>query len=277
MPLVSREAVYEWMIRWLKNGDGDAHEQAAKMFTNHQLLVTPTGNVEEGPGSKKLYQLLLADFHARQQKRTIPELMTELRDLTIPTDGSTPQVKILEERHIANGQQEQIQFESDPGIWLDATLYLPSAAVREPAVLVVKGNESYGVKSTDSLAEQMAEQGRVVLEMEPRRSTLPNHEGQYTGDWMTDIQANLIGLNVPALRAHDILRSVDLLRARSWPAVLISVCRWRHHRFSERARRCVHSGIAALIREGQITRHVQGSAAGSVAAGPCWRTSKPLR
>ena len=27
MPLVSREAVYEWMIRWLKNGDGDAHEQ----------------------------------------------------------------------------------------------------------------------------------------------------------------------------------------------------------------------------------------------------------
>ncbi len=29
------------------------------------------------------------------------------------------------------------------------------------------------------------------------------------------MQANLIGLNMPALRAHDILRGVDLLSARS--------------------------------------------------------------
>lgn len=214
MPLVSREAVYQWMIRWLKNGDGDAHEQPVKMFTNHQLLVTPTGNVEDEPGSRKLYQILLGDFHARQKKRTIPELMSELRDLKIPTDGSAPKVRILKESVRSHGPGERIQFESDPGIWLDATLYFPSAAGRKPAVLVMKGSELYGMKPADSLAEQMAEQGHVVLEMEPRRSTLPNREGPYTGDWMTDIQANLIGLNLPALRAHDILRGVDLLRAR---------------------------------------------------------------
>ncbi len=140
--------------------------------------------------------------------------MSELRDLKIPTDGSAPKVRILKESVRSHGQRERIQFESDPGIWLDATLYFPSAAGRKPAVLVMKGNESYGVKPADSLAEQMAEQDHVVLEMEPRRSTLPNHEGPYTGDWITDIQANLIGLNLPALRAHDILRGVDLLRAR---------------------------------------------------------------
>jgi hypothetical protein len=50
--------------------------------------------------------------------------------------------------------------------------------------------------------------------MEPRRSELRNTEGSYTGDWMTDLQANLIGRNLPAMRAHDILRGVDLLRAR---------------------------------------------------------------
>ncbi|HEY5254155.1 MAG TPA: acetylxylan esterase, partial [Acidobacteriaceae bacterium] len=214
MPLVSREAVYAWVIRWLKNGDGDSHEEPVKMLPNHDLQVTHTGNVEDEPGSRKLYQILLADFHARQQKRTIPELKAELKSLKIPTDGSAPKVRILRQSGIASGQREQIEFESDPGIWLSATLYLPSAAGRKPAVLVVKGKESYGMKPSDSLAEQMAEEGRVVLEMEPRRSTLPNDEGEYTGDWMTDMQANLIGLNLPALRAHDILRGVDLLGAR---------------------------------------------------------------
>ena len=40
MPLVSREAIYEWMIRWLKDGQGDFHEQPVKMYTNRELLVT---------------------------------------------------------------------------------------------------------------------------------------------------------------------------------------------------------------------------------------------
>ena len=151
------------------NSRDDVHESS--------LLVTPTGNVEDEPGSKKLYQILLADFHARQQKRTIPELMTELRDLKIPTDGSAPRVKILEESHTANVQQQHIKFESDPGIWLDATLYLPASSGRKPAVLVLKGSESRGKMSTASLAEQIAAQGRVVLDDGAEKIHLENVEG----------------------------------------------------------------------------------------------------
>jgi cephalosporin-C deacetylase-like acetyl esterase len=215
MPLVSREAVYEWMIRWLKNGDGDPHEQPVQMFSNHELQVTSTGNVEGEPGSRKLYQLLLTDFHERQQEKTIPELRVELRGLKIPTDHSAPRVKILEEKSQLGIRQQHIQFESDPGIWLDATLYLPISQGRKPAVLVLKGNEYFGVMPTITMAEEMAKQGQIVLEMEPRRSEMKNEEGPYTGDWATDIQANLIGENLPALRAHDILRGVDLLQARA--------------------------------------------------------------
>jgi hypothetical protein len=214
MPLVSREAVYQWMIRWLKNGQGDFHEQPVKMYSNHELLVTTSGHVEDEAGSRKLYQLLLADFHARERQGTIPELLAELRNLKIPTDGSAPKVKILDELNGAEGRQEHIKFESAPGIWLDATLYLPSSPGRKPAVLMVKGNGFFGVMSTTAMVEQMVKQGRVVLEMEPRKSPIKNDEGQYTGDWVTNLQANLIGRNLPPLRAHDILRGVDLLRAR---------------------------------------------------------------
>jgi cephalosporin-C deacetylase-like acetyl esterase len=215
MPLVSREAVYTWMNRWLKNDQGDSHEQSTKMYTNHELKVTNSGNVEDEAGSRKLYQILLADFHTRQQKRNIPELKEELRRLNIPTDGSAPKVKILDEKKSAKVNHQQVQFESDPGIWLAATLYLPASPGRKPAVLLVKGSASNGMMSTAAMAEQMATQGRIVLEMEPRRSNIENVEGPFTGDWMTNIQANLIGLNLPAMRAHDILRGVDLLRSRA--------------------------------------------------------------
>jgi hypothetical protein len=203
------------MIRWLKDGQGDFHEQAVKMYTNKELLVTATGNVENEAGSRKLYQLLLADFQARERQGTTPDLFDELRNLKIPTAGSAPEVKISDESNGAEGRQEHIKFESEPGIWLDATLYVPSSTGRKPAVLMVKGNEYSGIMPTATMAEEMARLGQVVLEMEPRKSLMKNDAGPLTGDWATNLQANLIGRNLPALRAHDIVRGVDLLSARS--------------------------------------------------------------
>jgi Acetyl xylan esterase (AXE1) len=215
MPLVSREAVYEWMIRWLKNGEGDFHELPVKMYTNHDLLVTASGNVEEEPGARKLYQLLFDDLHARERQGTMVELSAELRNLKIPTDRSAPEVKILDTSNSAEGRREHIKFESEPGIWLDATLYIPASPGRKPAALMVKGGNSFGLMPTTTMAEHMAKLGRVVLEMEPRNSPTKSEEGPYTGDWELNLRANLIGRCLAALRAHDILRGIDLLTARS--------------------------------------------------------------
>lgn len=60
----------------------------------------------------------------------------------------------------------------------------------------------------------MACQGRVVLEMEPRDSPIEDDHGPFVGNWLANSRANQIGLDLPALRAHDILRAVDLLAAR---------------------------------------------------------------
>jgi cephalosporin-C deacetylase-like acetyl esterase len=226
MPLVSREAVYQWMIRYLKNGQGDFHDQNVKMFTNDQLLVTSSGNVKNEPGSRKLYQILQDDLHAKEHPGTTAELMTELRNLKIPTDGSAPAVRVLAESKQPEFTQDHIQFETQPGIWLDATVYIPSSAGRKPAVLIVKesdtddlrtrpGGDLFHLVPLDTMAEQLAKRGQVVLEMETRNSPMNYSAGPYVGNWVPDQQANLIGLNLPAMRAHDILRGVDLLRARS--------------------------------------------------------------
>jgi cephalosporin-C deacetylase-like acetyl esterase len=208
-PPESRQAVYEWMIRWLKDGHGDAHEQPVKLYPNHELLVTPTGRVEDLPGNLKLYQLILHDLEARRQPKTTSELEAWLRSLKIPTDGTAPLVRVLDEHREKELLRQHIEFESEPGIDIEGQLYIPVSHGPKPAVLMLAG------KLTDALAERIAKTGRVVLTLEPRDSPTQDDHRPFLGNWQTNVRADQIGLNLPAMRAHDILRGVDLLDARS--------------------------------------------------------------
>src|SRR5213592_1249981 len=114
-PLASREAIYEWMIRWLKDGQGDSHEQPVKLYANHELFVTRSGHVGDEPGSRKLNQLILDDFHAKKRPGTIQELLAELRRLKIPSGAPPPEVKVLQESSDLKVRHLQIKFESEPG------------------------------------------------------------------------------------------------------------------------------------------------------------------
>jgi cephalosporin-C deacetylase-like acetyl esterase len=215
-PLETREAIYEWMIRWLNDGQGDFHEQSVKFYANHELLVTPTGRVEDEPGSRKLYQLILDEFRARKRQGTVPELLAELRRLNVPSEGSSPTVRVSDESSGPEWRRERVQFESEPGVEIGGKLYIPNSSGRKPAVLLVADKmSSYWIPSTASVAERIAKTGRIVLELEPRDSPAENDNRPYLGNWITNARANQIGRNLPAMRAHDILRGIDLLAARN--------------------------------------------------------------
>jgi cephalosporin-C deacetylase-like acetyl esterase len=207
-PLVSREAVYEWLIRWLKNGHGDFHEQPVKTYANHELLVTRSGRVDDEPRSRKLNQLILDTYRAKRRPGTAAELQSELRRLKIPTNGLAPVVQILDQSRTERFSIERIRYESEPEIEIDARLYVPRTAGRKPAVLLLAGRLS------DQLTERIAAAGRVVLKLEPRHSNVPDDRRPFLGDWLTNTRADQIGRSLPAMRAHDILRGVDLLCAR---------------------------------------------------------------
>lgn len=215
-PLVSREAVYEWFIRWLKDGKGDPHEQPVELHPNHELLVTRTGHVDDEPGSRKVYQFILDNFRAKKRQGTIPELLAELRRLQIPSGGAPPPVTMLEESNVENIRRLRIKFESEPGVEIEGKLYVPSSpAGRKQAVLMVADKtSSYWIPTTSTIAERMAKAGCVVLELEPRDSPSGDRDHPLLGDWQTNSRANQIGLNLPAMHAHDILRGVDVLAAR---------------------------------------------------------------
>ncbi|MFN7936450.1 MAG: acetylxylan esterase [Bryobacteraceae bacterium] len=208
-PLMSREAMYRWLIRWLKDGQGDWREQPVKTYANHELLATKTGRVEDLPGSRKLHQILLEAYHAKRRPGSLSELSAELRRLGIEADGSAPKVSVAEES-TANGlRRQRVRFESEPGIEIDATLLLPPGGGKKPAVLLLDGQLS------QFLAERTAQQGRVVMVMDPRRSTVVDTRRPYVGDWLSNTRADEIGVSLPARRAFDIVRAVDLLCARA--------------------------------------------------------------
>jgi cephalosporin-C deacetylase-like acetyl esterase len=214
-PLETREEMYAWMIRWLKDGQGDFHEQPVKMHSNLELLVTASGHVDDEPGSRKLYQLRLDEFHARKRQGTIPELLAELRKLKIRSEGAASEVRASNESNGPEGRRQRIQFESEPGIEIGGTLYIPRAGGRRPAVVVVADKTSnYSTPSTASLSERIARTGRVVLELEPRDAP-GEGERPFIGNWITNARADQIGRNLPAMRAHDILRGIDVLYTRT--------------------------------------------------------------
>lgn len=214
-PLVSREAVYQWMIRWLKDGKGDSHEQPVKLYPEQDLWATRTGRVQDEPGSRKLYQLLLDDFRSKKKPENTEALLAELQKLGIPSDGSSPPARVLDETSRAWGQRKRIKFETEPGVEVEGTLYLPLSQGRKPAVLAVTDESPYFLAPTiDALAERMAIAGRVVLALEPRDSPMRAEHPPFVGNWLANWRANQIGRNLPAMRAHDILRGVDLLSTR---------------------------------------------------------------
>ncbi len=220
-PVESREAIYDWMIRWLKDGKGDSHELPVKLYTNHELQVTATGHVDNEPHSRKLNQIIQDEFHSRKQMRTAAELQVELRRLGVPSVGRPPAVKIGEDLDGKEYRTQQITFEGEPGVEVSAKLYIPHAAGRRPAVVMLEETRLpvplhvTRSPSTASLADAMVRVGRVVMELQPRDSPSQNDGRPFLGNWLTNERADLVGRNLAAMRAHDILRAVDVLAARS--------------------------------------------------------------
>jgi Acetyl xylan esterase (AXE1) len=220
-PLETREEIYKWMLLWLKNGSGDYHEKPAKLYTNQELQVTRSGNVDDEPGSRPLYQLILDDFHTRKRPGTMSELLAELRRLGIPSEGPAPAVTIVDESDTQDYRLDQVRFEGEPGVEIVGKLYIPKSAGRKPGVLLLE-DKPLAVPlhvsrspSTVSLAQAIARSGRIVLELEPRSSPPASNGPPFIGDWLSNVRADMIGRNLPAMRAHDILRGVDVLAARN--------------------------------------------------------------
>jgi hypothetical protein len=200
-PLETREAIYEWMIRWLKDGRGNFREEAVEMLADFDLLATQTGQVE----GREIYQVILERFRQRMSQGSSEQLLAEIRKWSADHTGQPPIVRVLNEMPGEVFRTQQLALEVEPGLEISGTLYAPRAPGRKSAILLVDMEAP--------LAERLAARGVVVLNLQPRGLPLPSR-GEDQAAAKQDIRAWVIGKNMAGMRAGDIRRGVDLLVAR---------------------------------------------------------------
>ena len=167
-PLEVREAIYAWMIRWLRDGRGEPREASITLLPDHELLVTPKGQVD----GRELYQVI-AD--GPRQTSSTGELASFVRDLV---SANQPLVR------------SSMILPPEPG------------GARRPAAVIVQDGLKPG-KDADALLSN----GHVVVLVAPSgrgRDT----ERPRSGNWMNNTRAWLIGRNLPAMHAAEINAAV---------------------------------------------------------------------
>jgi cephalosporin-C deacetylase-like acetyl esterase len=198
-PLEDREAIYGWMIRWLKDGRGNAKEEPVERSAASDLWATESGQVD----GRDVYEIIRDDFRRKQSPGSRGEMLAAIRkSAALPAGG---RVRFSDENVGGDFASQHVAIETEPGLDISGTLYTPRTDGRKPAVLIVDG--------AAALAEQLARNGNVVLTLAPRGLPLSNTRS-LIGDWITNTRALMIGRDLAGMRTGDIVRGVDLLASR---------------------------------------------------------------
>ncbi|HMD83863.1 MAG TPA: acetylxylan esterase [Terriglobia bacterium] len=201
MPREVREDIYEWMIRWLKNGKGSIREEPFEPAPDFDLLASETGQVQ----GRQVYQVIAEGFHQRMSQGSTEQLQAEIHKWAGSPAGHAPSVRVVNDTSGDVFRTQQLALEVEPTLEIAAILYAPNAPGRKPAVLLVD--------LPAAVAEGLAARNLVVLNLEPRGLPLPKTQEDQSAA-KQNIRAWLIGKNMAGLRAGDIMRGVDLLADR---------------------------------------------------------------
>lgn len=102
-PTEVRTRIYDWMIRWLKDGKGDAREEDVEILPAHELWVTSSGQVD----SRETWEFIRESWTARRKPASFSTVLKPL-----------------------------IEAERAPA---DITITAPQTPGRHPAVILVDG------------------------------------------------------------------------------------------------------------------------------------------
>jgi cephalosporin-C deacetylase-like acetyl esterase len=171
-PREVREAIYGWMIRWLKNADGNSKDIEVELVPDHLLRVTDKGQVE----GRDIYPFIR---DTPRSKGTKEELSAYLKKLIAANKtGLEPAISV----QIGNVTSN-----------------------RKPAVILIQSD-----RKADEKSERLLSEGNVVAVLVPP-AAYTGGSRPYAGNWLANTRAWLIGHNLPAIRAAQVISVVDRL------------------------------------------------------------------
>jgi cephalosporin-C deacetylase-like acetyl esterase len=173
-PAVVRQAIYDWMVRWLKPAEGGATDESTDLLPDHALLVTEKGQVQ----GRELYEIIK---DTPRTKGTLDELSAFVSRLIAdnPAIGKTSRILTPERARGPHAAVVLVQNTLEPGA--EAAAVLGSGQVVAVMTLSGRGHDA----------------GRP-----------------YAGNWMNNTRAWLVGRNLPATHASEIAAVVGELLKR---------------------------------------------------------------
>src|SRR6478672_10545901 len=174
-PPVVREAIYQWMIRWLAKGGGEARDEAITLLPDRELWVTPTGQVD----GRELYEIIRETPRAKGTREELQRFVSDLIARNSPIVRSVS------------------MFPAAAG------------AGKQPAVVLVQDSLVAGTDAAKLLAE-----GQVVA-LVALSGVNADPDRPRSGNWMNNTRAWLVGRNLPATHAAEINAAVAELARRT--------------------------------------------------------------
>ncbi len=217
-PQPSREAIYAWFIKWLKNGQGEEAEPAAKPEPADNLLVTSTGQVSNSLGGETVFTLnrqRAADLirrHPAEPARLAAEVR-RLAGIGVEPGGAPPNVTVHRTIARTGYRIDVISLESTAGIRLPGLLLVPDGGVVKPAILVADSRPKQETAAPGGDLDALAKAGYVVLAVQTRGTPEARGAGRGSGGSAAS-RALVVGKTLPGMRAEDLIRAVDYLASR---------------------------------------------------------------
>jgi dienelactone hydrolase len=199
--LFSQQTNQDPLLRWM---DQIAHEQLGRRET----ALANIRNVAD------------AERRKHSVRETVLSLLGGLPDYSGPLNARTTG-RVQGEGYAI----EKVMFESLPGFYITANLYLPKLPGRYPGVLLQAGHTQEGKPEGQRLAANLALKGFVVLTFDPvgqgeREQTYDRRVDRALAGWsvpehiQAGAQSILIGESVARYFIWDAKRSLDYLVSR---------------------------------------------------------------
>jgi hypothetical protein len=223
VPAESREALFAFFIKWLKNGEGDPRETPVKLDNPQDLLCTATGQVADSLGGETIYTLnkkRAVEMIAPHQNKPASLLAQDIRELTAIAiePGGAPPALTVHRSQVGDGYKlDLVSYESEPGIRIPGLLLVPDAPGARPAILVADSRTKQALAKPNGDLADLAKAGYVVLAIQPRgvpETPSPPRRVEILGDYGSAARAYVVGKTLVGMRAEDIIRAVDYLVSR---------------------------------------------------------------
>lgn len=230
VPLQSREAIYEFFLRHLRNGEGDPREEPVELDPPENILCTETGQVSDSLGGETLFTLnrkrgiaLMAPRPAvsaagelQALRRRLIEAVREVAGVRLAPGGPPPELRVHRSAVRPDYTLELVSIEVERGVSLTGLLFVPPGEGARPAVLAVDARPKQTPAAAGSDLEELAKAGYLVLLIQPRGTpeVPPAGVPNLVGDFALAFRAALVGGSLPGIRTEDVIRSVDYLASR---------------------------------------------------------------